>query len=89
MPEHTRKVGERGQVTIPKALRERRGIEGGDEVVFVEDDDEIRLKPPTDEARLAEGYRTRAERSRQLAEELEPASSEATQRLGDAPAWSE
>jgi AbrB family looped-hinge helix DNA binding protein len=89
MTEHKRKVGERGQVTIPKALRERRGIEGGDEVVFVQVDDEIRIKAPTDEERLAEGYRKRAERSRQLAEEMEAASSEATQRLGDAPEWSE
>lgn len=82
-------VGDRGQVTIPKELRERYDIEGGHEVVFVEVDDEIRIKPPTDEDRLAEGYRARAERSRQLAGELEAASSEATQRLGDAPAWSE
>lgn len=89
MAEHKRKVGERGQVTIPKDLRERWGIEGGDEVVFVEVEDEIRIKPPTDEERLAEGYRRRAERSRQLAEEMEAASSEATQRLGDAPEWSE
>lgn len=89
MPEHKRKVGERGQVTIPKELRERRGIEGGDEVVFVEVNDEIRIKPPTDEERLAEGYRKRAERSRQLAEEMDVASAEATQRLGDAPGWSE
>lgn len=89
MPEHKRKVGERGQVTIPKELRERRGIEGGDEVVFVEVDDEIRILPPTDEERLAEGYRKRAERSRQLAEEMEAASAEATQHLGDAPEWSE
>lgn len=89
MPEHTRKVGDRGQVTIPKELRERRGIEGGDEVVFVEVNDEIRIKPPTDEERLAEGYKKRAERARQLAEEMEAASSEATQRLGDAPEWSE
>ncbi|MEF8776123.1 MAG: AbrB/MazE/SpoVT family DNA-binding domain-containing protein [Haloarculaceae archaeon] len=89
MPEHTRKVGERGQVTIPKELRERRGIEGGDEVVFVEVDDEIRIKPPANEERLAEGYRKRAERSRQLTEEMKVASSEATQRLGDAPEWSE
>ncbi|MDB2293295.1 AbrB/MazE/SpoVT family DNA-binding domain-containing protein, partial [Halorubrum ezzemoulense] len=32
MTEHKRKVGDRGQVTIPKDLRDRRGIEGGDEV---------------------------------------------------------
>lgn len=89
MTEHKRKVGDRGQVTIPKELRERRGIEGGDEVIFVEVDDEIRIKPPMDEERLADGYRKRAERSRQLAEELEAASAEATQHLGDAPDWSE
>lgn len=89
MVEHKRKVGDRGQVTIPKELRERRGIEGGDEVIFVEIDDEIRIKPPTDEERLAEGYRKRAERSRRLADEMEDASSEATQRLGDGPEWSE
>jgi AbrB family looped-hinge helix DNA binding protein len=89
MSERTRKVGDRGQVTIPKDLRERHGIEGGDEVVFVEVGDEIRIKPPTDEDRLAEGYRKRAQRSRHLAEEMEAASAEATQRLGEAPDWSE
>ena len=89
MPEHTRKVGDRGQVTIPKELRDRRGIKGGDEIEFVEVNDEIILKPPTDEERLAEGYRKRAERSRKLAEEMEEASSEATGYLGDAPGWSE
>ena len=39
--------------------------------------------------RLAEGYRKRAERSRELAEEMEEASAEATEHLGDAPGWSE
>ena len=89
MSEHKRKVGDRGQVTIPKELRDRRGIEGGDEVEFVEVDGEIILKPPTDEERLAEGYRKRAERSRELAEEMEEASAEATRHLGDAPGWNE
>lgn len=89
MPEYKRKVGDRGQVTIPKELRNRRGIEGGDEVEFVEVNDEIIIKPPTDEERLAEGYRKRADRSRELAEEMEEASSEATDHLGDAPDWSE
>ena len=76
-------------MTIPKELRDRRGIEGGDEVTFVEVNDEIVLKPPTDEERLAEGYRKRAERSRELAEEMEAASAEATGHLGDGPGWSE
>jgi AbrB family looped-hinge helix DNA binding protein len=89
MSEHRRKVGDRGQVTIPKEIRDRRGIEGGDEIEFVEVNDEILIKPPTDTERLAEGYRKRAERSRQLAEEMEETSSEATERLGDAPDWSE
>lgn len=85
MPEHKRKVGERGQVTIPKELRDARNIEGGDEVVFVESNDEIVIEPPTDEDRLAEGYRKRAERSRRLADEMDAASAEATEALGEAP----
>lgn len=89
MPEHKRKVGDRGQVTIPKDIRDRRKIEGGDEVVFVEEEDRIVIQPPTDEKRLAEGYRKRADRSRQLAEEMEAASEEATQYLGEAPEWEE
>ncbi len=86
---YKRKVGDRGQVTIPKELHDRRGIEGGDEIMFVEVGSEIVIKPPTGNERLAEGYRERAERSRQLAEEMVPESSEATEHLGDAPSWSE
>jgi AbrB family looped-hinge helix DNA binding protein len=89
MREHKRKVGDRGRVTIPKELRDRQGIKGGDEIEFVETDDGIAIKPPTDKERLAEGYRERAERSRQLAEEMAPASSEATDCLGEAHMWSE
>lgn len=84
-----RKVGKRGQVTIPKDLRTRKGIEHGDELVFVERDDEIVIQPQGDEERLAEGYRKRAERARTLADEMGSASREATDRLGDAPGWSE
>jgi AbrB family looped-hinge helix DNA binding protein len=85
MAEYTRKVGERGQVTIPKELRDLRGIEGGDEIRFVEVNDEIIIKPAMDEERLAEGYKRMADRSEQLAEEMEGTSAEATERLGDAP----
>ena len=89
MREHKRKVGDRGQVTIPKELRDRQDIQGGDEIKFVETNDEIVLKPPTNKERLAKGYRERAERSQQLAAEMTSASSEATDRLGEAPDWSE
>lgn len=89
MDGHKRTVGERGQVTIPKDLRDRRGITGGDEIEFVEVDGEIIIKPPTDEKRLAKGYRARAEQSRELAEELAGTSGEATEQLGDAPEWTE
>lgn len=89
MTEHTRKVGDRGQVTIPKELRDRRGIEGGDEIRFIEGNNEIIIKPPTDEERLAEGYKKTADRSRHLAEEMEGTSAEATERIGDAPEWGE
>jgi hypothetical protein len=51
--------------------------------------DEIVIKRPTDNERLTEGYRERAERSRQLAEEMTPASSEVADNLGGAPDWSE
>ena len=89
MGEHKRKIGERGQITIPKELRERHGLQSGEEIAFIETDDEIVLKPPTDEERLAEGYRKYTDRSRALAEEMEGASAEATDRLGDAPDWTE
>jgi len=89
MGEHKRKIGERGQITIPKELRERHGLQSGEEISFIEADDEIILKPPTDEERLAEGYRKYADRSRALAEEMENVSTEATDRLGDAPGWTE
>lgn len=82
-----RTVGERGQVTIPQELRKRFGIHGGDEVVVREVDGRIVIEKPVTAADLAEGYRRRAERDRQLAEELSGVSSEADDELGDAPEW--
>nr|WP_267637751.1 hypothetical protein [Halovenus rubra] len=42
-----------------------------------------------DEGSLAEGYKIRADRSRQLAEKMHGTSAEATEQLGDAPEWGE
>ena len=40
----TTRVTDKGQTTIPKTLREKYGIEPGDEVVWVEDEDGIMLR---------------------------------------------
>lgn len=87
MSNSTRRVGDRGQVTIPKHLREQFGIEGGDEVVVREQDGKIVLETPVDRERMAEGYRRRAERDAAIAEEMEGTSQEANEHLGDAPEW--
>ena len=82
-----RTVGERGQVTLPKSIRERLGIEGGDEVVVHEDDGRVVIEKPVTREELAEGYRRSAERARELAHEMERVSEEADDYLGDVPNW--
>lgn len=82
-----RTVGQRGQVTIPKAFRERFGIHGGDDVMIRADGDRLVIEPPVTREELAEGYRRRAERDRELVEEMANVSLEADAHLGDAPDW--
>ena len=82
-----RTVNQQGQVTLPKEIRKRLGIEAGDEVVVRERDGSILIEKPVTRAELAEGYRRRAERMRALAEEMEGTSSEANRQLGDTPGW--
>lgn len=41
----THRVGPKGQVVIPKALRDELGIEPGDEVSFWRDGDHVVLRP--------------------------------------------
>jgi AbrB family looped-hinge helix DNA binding protein len=48
------KVGERGQVTIPKKLRTRYGVEPGSEVVFEERKDGLLIKKVAREDPLRE-----------------------------------
>lgn len=45
----THKVGAKGQVVIPKAIREEIGIEPGDEVVFEPDGKEVRVRRLADD----------------------------------------
>jgi AbrB family looped-hinge helix DNA binding protein len=82
-----RKIGKRGQVTIPKDLRERFGLKGGDDVVIYEEAGKLVIERPVSREELAEGYRKRAQRTRELADELEGVSTEANEHLGDAPEW--
>jgi AbrB family looped-hinge helix DNA binding protein len=82
-----RTVGERGQVTIPKELRERFGLKGGDDVVIREEAGKLVIERPVTREELAEGYRQRAQRTRELADELAGVSTEADEYLGDTPEW--
>jgi AbrB family looped-hinge helix DNA binding protein len=71
MSESTR-VTEKGQATIPKALREKYDIEPGDEVVWIETDDGIvvRKRTRTDARGLLVSDDTSRERREEIAEEL-------------------
>jgi AbrB family looped-hinge helix DNA binding protein len=82
-----RTVGERGQVTLPEDLREAFGISSGDEVVVRSEGGRILIEPSVSKADLAEGYRKRADRDRELADETDGVSAEADAGLGDAPDW--
>lgn len=52
----THRVGEKGQVVIPKELRDRLGILPGSEVVFASDTDSVRVIPVRPEAGLRGRY---------------------------------
>ena len=78
----TRKVGERGQVTIPKDIREKENIRSGDEVEFHDEDGEVRIEKKEDlEERLKEGYKAMAERDREVNEEWKHVSREANDHI--------
>jgi len=84
-----RTVGKRGQVTLPKELREKFDIRGGDEVSISEQDGKIIIEKPVSREKMAAGYRRRAEQSEDLAAELSGTSQEANSHLGDGPDWEE
>lgn len=81
MTRSTRRVGERGQVTIPKWIREQEDIHGGDEVVIDREDGKIVIRKAVTEEELAAAYEEHAERARRVNDEWEHASSEANEDL--------
>ncbi len=82
-----RRVGERGQVTLPKELREEFGISGGDEVKIRKESGKIVIERPVTRDDIAAGYRARADQLRELHEEMDGVSREADEYLGDIPEW--
>lgn len=82
-----RRVGERGQVTLPKDFREEFDISGGDEVEIRAESGKIVIERPVTQDDMAAGYQARAEQVRDLNDEMEDVSREADEYLGDAPEW--
>lgn len=82
-----RRVGKRGQVTLPKELREEFDISGGDEVEIRKESGKIVIEKPITRDDIAAGYRARAEQLRELHDEMAGVSREADEYLGDVPEW--
>ncbi|MGM0511002.1 MAG: AbrB/MazE/SpoVT family DNA-binding domain-containing protein [Thermoplasmatota archaeon] len=81
MPEtKVRIVGERGQVTIPKSIREKEHLHSGDKVIVSERNGDIIIKKADISEVLKEGYQNLAKQSEDISEEMLTASKEALER---------
>ncbi len=87
MQEEVSVVGERGQITIPKPIREREGIKPKDKVVVKIEGDRIvvekALSKKEKEREMAEGYQKLARASKEMEEAWKHASKEADAMLDD------
>jgi len=43
----TIKVGKRGQITIPRAIRKKFGLKQGDSLAMIQEDDQVVMRPIT------------------------------------------
>jgi len=80
-----RRVGDRGQVTLPKTLRDEFGISGGDEVVIRTESGKIVIEKPVSREDLAAGYRARADQLQEINDEMAGVSQEADEYLDEPP----
>jgi AbrB family looped-hinge helix DNA binding protein len=55
----THRVGSKGQVVVPKGLRDELGLSGGDEVIFWREGDHIALAPAASDRPLRRRFRDR------------------------------
>jgi AbrB family looped-hinge helix DNA binding protein len=51
-----RKIGQKGQIVIPKVVRESAGIEPGDEIIMEVREKEVVIRPGTDPERFIESF---------------------------------
>lgn len=72
-----RKVGKRGQVTIPKDIRDKEGIKGGDKVEIRQEDGSIVIRKEENKEKLKEGYQKMGEQDKTISDEMITASEEA------------
>ena len=80
-------VGERGQVTIPKDIRDKEGIKPKDRVIVKIEDDRVVLEKALSkkqkEELMAEGYKKMAKLDKEIEEEWKYVSKEADAMLDE------
>ena len=52
----TAKITSKGQITIPRAMRDRLGLHKGDTLMFVEDETGVRVEKTTEKSPFGEWY---------------------------------
>ncbi len=87
MYESTTVVGERGQITIPKIIREKEGLKAKDKVIVKIENDKIvvekALSVSEKEKLMLEGYKKMAKLDKEMEEEMRFVSKEADEMLDD------
>lgn len=79
-------VGERGQITIPKLIREKEGLNAKDKVIVSIQNDRIvveKISKEDKEKLMIEGYKKMAKLNEEINEEWKYASKEADEMLDD------